>query len=831
MNKIRFSIFDTLEKTSFGRLNLRAKLTAGNMVITFIAIVGMGYYVYFRTQGSNAVLTSQLEANIRSKAGDNLLSTSKEQAARLDVFFASMSKNASTIGSIETTMLSKEEILNDGMYWDAAASLYRLPSGSWDNENSEAASIFIPADIELTNTLASRLNVIKQTELIIPSILEENPDIIAIYFGGVSRETVYFPNIDLAGIVPPDFDVTGRPWFVEAAPENNPRGDVVWSTPYQDAALNGLVITTSIPVFDARKQFQGVAAMDIQLNQITNLVSGILVGETGYAFLLDSDNRLIALPEKGYVDFGIKPETAPLGEILGRTSLPNAKPELFDVLNTVLSGEEGISTANIGGVERLIAYHRIPEVQYTLAVIVPSTELLTEAIIVSNQIAKETSSTLRISILLISLIFAVTTIASLGIGNRLTAPLKSLTRVANEIISGNFEAKAEIQSQDEIGILAKTLNAMTSTLRNLIQSLEKRVEERTSALQEELQKGERRGKQYKAIAKVAQAINTTQNLQELLPHISEVVSQQFGFYHVGIFLNDANNQYTNLSAANSEGGRKMLNRGHQLKIGEQGIVGFATGTGKPRIALNVGEDSVYFNNPYLPETHSEMALPLIISGNIIGALDVQSRETNAFSNEDTEVLSTLADQVSLAIQNARLYDQTKKSLAEAEAIYRQYIRETWSQLPEDQKMAGFRYTTSGTIPLLETEMEDKTSRDAGDERQVVSIPIIMRKETVGTLSVMVPKQERIKSDQIELIKAVAERVALSAENARLFDETSRRAQRERIISDIASKIGTSVRTESILRTTARELSQLLNDADIFINLKTTNTGKDDAEHG
>lgn len=809
MNRNRFSLFDALERTSFGRLNLRSKLTVGNMAILFIAIVGMGFYVYFRTQDSNAILTSQLEASVRNKAEDNLFSTSKEQAALLDNFFTSMSKNTSTIGSIENDMLSKEEILNDGVYWDAATLLYRLPSGSWDNANSEIASIFIPADVDLTNPLVSRLNVVKQTELIIPSILEGNPDIIAIYFGGVSRETIYFPNIDLAAIVPPDFDVTGRPWFVDAAPKNNPQGGVVWSTPYQDAALHGLVITTSVPVFNARNQFQGVAAMDIQLNQITNLVSNILVGETGYAFLLDSGNRLIALPEKGYVDFGFTSETVLLGEILDSTSLPNASAELSDILNTILSSEDGISIVNLGGVERFIAHHQIPEVQYRLVVIVPSSELLTESILVSNQIAEETSNTLRISVLLIVLIFTVASIASLGIGNRLTSPLKSLTRVANEIIAGNFEAEAEIQSQDEIGTLAKTLNTMTFTLRNLIQSLEKQVDERTSALQAELQKGERRGKQYEAIAKVGQAINTAQNLQELLPHISEVISQQFGFYHVGIFLNDANNQYAILSAANSEGGKKMLNRGHQLKIGEQGIVGFATGIGKPRIALDVGQDAVYFNNPDLSETHSEMALPLIISGNIIGALDVQSKETNAFSDEDVEVLSTLADQVSLAIQNARLYDQTKKSLSEAEAIYRQYFRESWSQLPEDQKTTGFRYTTSGTIPLLETELEDKSKRAADDERQVVSIPIIMRKETVGALSVMVPKQERIKPDQMDLIKAVADRVALAAENARLFDETARRAQREQLVSEITTKIRGTNDPQEMIRTAIEELQQAL----------------------
>ena len=114
-------------------------------------------------------------------------------------------------------------------------------------------------------------------------------------------------------------------------------------------------------------------------------------------------------------------------------------------------------------------------------------------------------------------------------------------------------------------------------------------------------------------------------------------------------------------------------------------------------------------------------------------------------------------------------------------------------------------------------------------KQEISVPIILRGETIGTLSVQVPKNERVGTDQMDLIKAVAERVALSAENARLFEETTRRAERERIISDIASKIGTSVRTENILRTTATELSHVLEDADIFIDLRATNNEKEDVK--
>ena len=156
-------------------------------------------------------------------------------------------------------------------------------------------------------------------------------------------------------------------------------------------------------------------------------------------------------------------------------------------------------------------------------------------------------------------------------------------------------------------------------------------------------------------------------------------------------LDDAR-EYAVLMAANSEGGKRMLARGHKLRVGQTGIVGYATGTGKPRIALNTGTDMVYFNNPDLPETHSEIALPLRVRDQIIGALDVQSTEPNAFANEDIEVLSTLADQVSIAIQNARQFEQTRKALSEAEALAKQFAQTGWQQFSKNKNLVGIRHT-------------------------------------------------------------------------------------------------------------------------------------------
>lgn len=806
MNNPRFRFFNWLENTAFGRLNLRSKLTLSNMLITFFVILSLAVYVRYRTQQAGIQLISQLESNIRNRVEENLASTSSEQAALLNSFFTKLSSDTAIIGSTIEDILNRRTSLDSGMYWDANASLLRLENGSWDNSNDEASSIFIPAEVSLSDALARKLNSLKHTELMIPSFLEDNPDIVAIYFGGILKETVYYPNIDLANIVPPDFDVTGRVWYVDAQPTNNPEREVVWSTPYQDAALNGLVITTSVPVFNAQNRFQGVAAMDVQLTQITNVVSNIRIGETGYAFLIDSNNRLMALPPQGYNDFGVVDATQNFGQVMDTSTLPDAPRELFEILNQVSTGESGVFNITLNGDERFVAFQEVPEVAYKLVIVVPAIEMLTETEVVRNQIQQETRNSIAVSLLLITGIFVLASITSLSIGNRLTSPLQSLTRAANEIIAGNFDAKVEVESKDEIGTLSTTLNTMTENIKGMLQSLEQRVQERTAELQESLQKNERRSKQYEAIAKVTQAINTTQNLQELLPQIVQVISEQFGFYHTGIFLNDAANQYAVLGAANSEGGKRMLKRGHQLRIGEQGIVGYVAKTGKPRIALDVGSDAVYFNNPDLPETRSEMALPLTIAGTIIGALDVQSTESNAFTEEDVEVLSTLAEQVSIAIQNARLYEQTQKSLAEAEAISRQYFTETWKSLSQESRIAGYRYSPAGTSPISEEQIPEITNSD----RRSISVPIIIRGQIVGELAVLVPKQEHIKADQMELIHTVADRVGIFAENARLFDETSRRAEREHLVSDITAKIRSTNDPREMLETAIQELRTALN---------------------
>ena len=378
-------------------------------------------------------------------------------------------------------------------------------------------------------------------------------------------------------------------------------------------------------------------------------------------------------------------------------------------------------------------------------------------------------------------------------------------------------------------------------LRKLQGSLEDRVAERTLELEQRSReladrtvqlelaniRTQKRATQLQAISDVLKAISSIHSISELLPRITELVSERFGYYHVGIFLTDATNRYAVLSASNSEGGNNMLARGHRLEVGTQGIVGYVTSTGNPRIALDVGEDAVFFNNPDLPETHSEMAIPLIVDKKIIGALDVQSTQGNAFTKEDTEVLSTLADQISIAIENARLWESSQKSMGEVEAISRQYQQGEWKRYTDREEIIGYKYGVTGVQPLasrVQSNIIDQAlvsgeiSTHIGTDA-LIAVPIKVRDLSIGALNVRIPGKKVWKSEEIAVVQAIAERVSISAENARLFEESQRRAIKEQTIGEISAKIGSSVNLEAVFRTAMQELNQLMPDTEIVVEFE------------
>jgi GAF domain-containing protein len=236
----------------------------------------------------------------------------------------------------------------------------------------------------------------------------------------------------------------------------------------------------------------------------------------------------------------------------------------------------------------------------------------------------------------------------------------------------------------------------------------------------------------------------------------------------------------------------------------------------PRIALDIGDDAVYFKNPDLPDTHSEMALPLKSGNEVIGVLDVQSTVPNAFNQEDIEILSTLVAQVSIAIQNARLFETTQKSLADAEISNRQFIQKEWAKVSQKQAVTGFRYNILGTAAIdgvdsatVERVTSQKVYIDNSNEISTLAVPITLRGEVIGILDMQSPGSRSWDQDEIDIAQAIADRVAIAAENARLFDETTSRAERERTVSDITSKIRSTNDPNEMIQIALNELKQVL----------------------
>ncbi|MBL8089915.1 MAG: GAF domain-containing protein [Anaerolineales bacterium] len=366
-------------------------------------------------------------------------------------------------------------------------------------------------------------------------------------------------------------------------------------------------------------------------------------------------------------------------------------------------------------------------------------------------------------------------------------------------------------------------------LNELQASLEQRVSERTVELQQANQINERRARQFQAVAEVTKVISSIQNLETLLPKISEVISEQFNIYHTGIFLLDNQKQYAVLRAANSFGGRKMVERGHKLLIGQTGIVGFVTATGQPRIALDVGADAVFFNNPDLPNTHSEMALPLRYAGEIIGALDVQSTEPNAFTQDDVEVLFTLADQVAVAINNATTIEEARNALAEAQIAIRKSTLEAWQVLRPKNLSVGMELKESAIKPMdnpLQGEhIQEALSKGItvftnGNEKESrLAIPLRLRGQVVGIVNINARNQHELSQDDVEIAESIAERLSLAIENATLLQAAQYRADLERVTTDITSRISSSTRFETILQTAAQELSKALGGSDVLVQIE------------
>ncbi len=409
--------------------------------------------------------------------------------------------------------------------------------------------------------------------------------------------------------------------------------------------------------------------------------------------------------------------------------------------------------------------------------------------------------------------------------------------VSMTIVVLHYVQKRLYQLLENLNTSLEEQKKTTAELETLKNSLEEMVQERTAALHQSLSQLEtlrateqRLARMYQSIAVLARRIaqSSTQSTDtgtNLLTEITILVSDTFGYYHVGIFLLDREKQHAVLSAANSPGGQEMLAAHHLLPVNTSNAVGTAIIREEPYVISNTeASNSHHFKNPHLPETQAEAVFPLFAGGEIIGALDVQSKTANAFDANAIEVLEILADQIAVAIYNAQLLEHTQLQLAELQAIYREQARQSWQRLGRHLRIFGYRYRP-GLLQPLENPL--RTLATPPDDIQIIQqqernetrilAPVQLRGETLAVLEIRAPLEIAEEDESLpDTIQALTERIALALENARLYEETTRRAQREHMVAQIANALRSTNDPDEMLQTAIRELKQALGAREVRI---------------
>lgn len=336
---------------------------------------------------------------------------------------------------------------------------------------------------------------------------------------------------------------------------------------------------------------------------------------------------------------------------------------------------------------------------------------------------------------------------------------------------------------------------MYESVRKSQTELEKRVAERTAELAHKTS-------QLNAASLVTHETAAIQDLDRLLNRAVILIHEQFGCYHVGIYLVNQRGDYVTLQAASSEGGKRLLERGYRLRVGTEGIIGFVAAEKKPRISLDVGKDAIFFDNPELPKTRSELSLPLVVRSKVVGVLDLQSSEVEAFKYDDIDIFQTMADQIAVTIENARLLTESQLVISQLETISNENTRQNWKTELAVSKPA-FLYSATGVRQI------ERITQKAGNN--ALDIPIVLRGQKIGQISLQRKSELHRWTRQEETVaNEVAAQTALALENIRLVERTRQRANREQAIANVTAHVRETLDLDTVLRTTVREIQKALN---------------------
>jgi GAF domain-containing protein/HAMP domain-containing protein len=762
--------------------------------------------------------------SLRSQAEAYLVQINKTIADQSNLILDRAARDSETVAD-STAAIYNGNLPED--YWPADQHVFTGPDGQFLNSGEDTSSVFVPNTRAEQGVLGEEIirdvELSAYLDLVLPSVKENNPNAAAIYLGTSNDVTRYYPNIKLGEVVPADFQVTQRPWYTSGLEGNQGRERPVpiWSPIYLDATGLGMVTTVAVPIYDQAGKLIGVVGLDITLDEISNNIETARFLKNGYSFLIDQGGSTIILPDQGYQDIlGRPPQPDEVIINLRSDEVRQVSPDFVGIVDQMTSGESGFRSIQLGRRELFIAYSPLPSTGWSLGSVVAAEEVLQSITVLQQNIRQTTQSLLFTRVLPI---IAAISILLMGLGviwtNRLVNPIQNLAEAAQKIGSGQWDIQVPIKSDDEIGLLANILNNMTSQLRQSFSELEQRVAERTEQL-------EHRSLQLETAAEVARDVIVAQDLESMLQNAVNLISDRFGYYNVGIFLVDEAREYAQLRAASGELGSRLPEEQIQLRVGEQGLVGYVTRFGQPRLAADVKADKMYVSSPLLPETRSEVTLPLRRGDRIIGALDVQSTQEAAFSQDDMMVLQTLADQLAIAIENIRLVSRLQATLEEVNLLYQGQLSQSWSRIAAESSLMAYEYDRLDVKPVLISDLEGGDGSQGAKTGNRLVVPIQLREQTIGYIGLESDDPDHNwTEDERAILDATANQAALTIENARLLAETRRRAAQEQLASEVTAHMRESLDINRILQTAIQEISTKLGIAQVEVRLGTDKIGQ------
>ncbi len=548
----------------------------------------------------------------------------------------------------------------------------------------------------------------------------------------------------------------------------------------------------SMPIFgiDGRV-IRGVLAMRSDANTIRTLMENTPGFENAETYLVDKDFRPVTTTR------------VPSNKVSTQASLEA-------ILGNVTDGQDIYN--NYDGQPVLGHYQWFDEMQVALIAEVPLDYVITSSV-------RSLVGSIILAVFVIAIAIAAVAISA----NSIVKPITELAEVTENFTAGKLSARASVDRDDEIGALARSYNFMAAQFQEIIGGLEQRVADRTRDIESQTDR-------LRVTAEISRDVASTRVLSELLERSSLLIRDRFGFDHVGIFLLDSSREFAVLVASPTQAGSQMMASNHQIRVGESGIVGRVSATGEARVSPNTEADLTYYKNPLLPDTRSEMALPLRAENKVIGVLDIQSNTPNAFSDDDVSIMQILADQLAAAIDRTRLLQELERSFQELETAYGQYTRENWRNVAEDtlKGRIGYRFDNIRIESVSELPEIGKESLETGtivssngngtraDRQNSVAIPIKLRGHSIGVITLKL--KEGYLDETISTVEQASERLAAALESARLYEEARLRADHEQAISQIATAISSSSSYEDILQTTIREIGTTLRDTEVSIQI-------------